>query len=99
LKNPIAQKVLLIYNRKLIRIIFLHHKVIDIDISSPVKAAHIDPPHKKVKEVGHEEERHFGFSLFYCLLFPFHKRKSMLAVLHSNNNSLKSGLLHSTGQL
>ncbi len=49
-------------------------------------------------EVGHEEERHFGFSSFYCLLFPFHKRKSMFAVLHSDINSLKYGLLHLTSQ-
>ncbi len=50
--------------------------------------------------MGHEEEKHFDFSLFYCLLFPFHKRKSMfaLAVLHLDINSLKSGLLHLTGQ-
>ncbi len=45
-----------------------------------------------------EEEKHFGLSSFYCLLFPFHKRKSMFAVLHSGINSLKSGLLHLTGQ-
>jgi hypothetical protein len=38
------------------------------------------------------------FSSFYCLLFPFHNRKSMFAVLHSDINSLKSGLLHLTGQ-
>jgi hypothetical protein len=38
------------------------------------------------------------FSSFYCLLFPFHKRKSMFAVLHSDINSLKSGLLHFTDQ-
>jgi hypothetical protein len=38
------------------------------------------------------------FSSFYHLLFPFHKRKSMFAVLHSDINSLKSGLLHLTGQ-
>ncbi len=34
---------------------------------------------------------------FYCLLFPFHKRKSMFAVLPSDINTLKSGLLHFTG--
>jgi hypothetical protein len=45
--------------------------------------------------VGHEEEKHFGFSSFYSL---FHKRKLMFAVLHSDINSLKSGLLHLTGQ-
>jgi hypothetical protein len=38
-----------------------------------------------------------GFSSFYCLLFPFHNRKSMFAVLHSDINFLKSGLLHLTG--
>jgi hypothetical protein len=48
--------------------------------------------------VGREEEKHFGFSSFYCLLFPFHKRKSMFAVLHSDINSLKSALLYLTGQ-
>jgi hypothetical protein len=35
-----------------------------------------------------------GFSSSYCLLFPFHKRKSMFAVLHSDINYLESGLLH-----
>jgi hypothetical protein len=49
--------------------------------------------------VGREDDKHLGFSSFYCLLFPFHKRKSMFAVLHSDINSLKSGLLHLTGQL
>jgi hypothetical protein len=48
--------------------------------------------------VGHEEEKHLNFSSFYCLLFPFHKRTSMFAVLHSDINSLKSGLLHLTSQ-
>jgi hypothetical protein len=38
------------------------------------------------------------FSSVYRLLFPFHNRKSMFAVLHSDINSLKSGLLHLTGQ-
>jgi hypothetical protein len=38
--------------------------------------------------VGHEEEKHFGFGSFYCLLFPVHKRKSMFAVLRSNINTL-----------
>jgi hypothetical protein len=33
------------------------------------------------------------FSSIDCLLFPFHKRKSMFAVLHSDINSLKYGLL------
>ncbi len=32
----------------------------------------------------------------YC--FHFHKRKSMFAVLHLDNNSHKSSLLHLTGQ-
>ncbi len=54
--------------------------------------------HLLSKEVGHEEEKQFGFSSFWCLLFPIHKRKSMFAVLHSYINSLKSGLLHLTGQ-
>jgi hypothetical protein len=49
-------------------------------------------------EVGREEEKHIAFSSFYCLLFEFHKWKSMFAVLHSDVNSLKSGLLHLTGQ-
>jgi hypothetical protein len=48
--------------------------------------------------VGREEEKHFGFSSFYCLLFPFDKRKSMFAIPHSDINSLKSGLHHLTGQ-
>ncbi len=48
--------------------------------------------------MGHEEEKHFDFSSFYCLVFPFHKRKSVFAVLQSDINSLKSGLLHLTGQ-
>jgi hypothetical protein len=45
-----------------------------------------------------KKRKHFDFSSFYCLLFPFHKRKSMFAVLHSDINSLKSGLLRLTGQ-
>ncbi len=48
--------------------------------------------------MGREEEKYFGFSSFYCLLFPFHKRKSMFAVLHSDINSKKSGLLYLTSQ-
>jgi hypothetical protein len=48
--------------------------------------------------VGHEEEKHFGFRSFYCLLFLFHKRKSMFAVLHSDINSEKSGLLYLASQ-
>jgi hypothetical protein len=48
--------------------------------------------------VGHEEERHFDFGSFHCLLFSFPKRKSMFAVVHSDINSLKSGLLYLTGQ-
>jgi hypothetical protein len=51
-----------------------------------------------VNEVGLEDRKHFGFSSFYCLLFPFHKRKSMFAVLHSDIRSVKSGLVHLTGQ-
>jgi hypothetical protein len=38
------------------------------------------------------------FRSFYCLLFQFIKRKSMFALLHLDINSLKSGLLHFTGQ-
>jgi hypothetical protein len=34
-----------------------------------------------------------------CLLFKILIRKSMFAVLHSDINSLKAGLLHLTGQL
>ena len=48
--------------------------------------------------MGCEEEKHFNFSSFYCLLFPSHERKSMFAVLHSDINSIKSGLVHLTGQ-
>ncbi len=48
--------------------------------------------------MGREEEKHFGFSTFYCLFFPFLNRKSMFARLHSDINSLKSGLLYFTGQ-
>ena len=48
--------------------------------------------------MGREEEKYFGFSSFYYLLFPFHKRKSMFAVLHSDINIHKSGLLYLTGQ-
>ena len=42
------------------------------------------------------KKKNTDFSLFYCLVFPFHKRKSMFAVLHSDINSLKSGLLYLT---
>jgi hypothetical protein len=38
------------------------------------------------------------FSSFYFLLFPFHKRKSMFAVVHSDINLHKSHLLYLTGQ-
>ncbi len=51
-----------------------------------------------VNEVGLEDRKHFGFSSFNCLLFPFHKRESMFAVLHSDIRSVKSGLVHLTGQ-
>jgi hypothetical protein len=51
-----------------------------------------------LKEMGLEDRIHLGFSSFYYLLFPFHNRKSMFAVLHSNIISLKFGLLHLTGQ-
>jgi hypothetical protein len=46
--------------------------------------------------VGYEDSKHLVFSPLYCLLFQFHNRKS--AILHSDINSLKSGLLHLTGQ-
>ncbi len=46
----------------------------------------------------HEVRKHFVFSLLYFLLFQFLNRKSMFAVLHSDTSSLKSGLLHLTGQ-
>jgi hypothetical protein len=38
------------------------------------------------------------FSVLYCLLLQFLKRKSIFAALHSDINSLKSGLLHLTRQ-
>jgi hypothetical protein len=38
------------------------------------------------------------FSSLNFLLFQFHNKKSMFAVLHSDINSLKSGLLHFTSQ-
>ncbi len=46
----------------------------------------------------HEDRKHLVFCSFYCLLFPFHNRKSMFAVLNSDIDSFKSGLLHLTGQ-
>ncbi len=46
--------------------------------------------------MGLEDRKQFGFCSFYCLLFPFHKKKSMFVVLHSDINSLKSGLRHLT---
>ncbi len=48
--------------------------------------------------MGIEDRKPLVFSSFYCLLFPFHNRKSMFAVWHSDISSLKSGLLHFTGQ-
>ncbi len=57
--------------------------------------SNFDPPPKQVKEMGHEEENNLFFS---SLLFQFLNRKSMFAVLHSDINSLKSGLLHLTSQ-
>ncbi len=52
----------------------------------------------QVKQAGREEEKHFGFSSLYCLLFQLLNIKSMLAVLHSDINSPKSCLLHLIGQ-
>jgi hypothetical protein len=51
-----------------------------------------DPPPKEAKE-GHEGRKTNGFSLLYCLLYQCHNRKSMFAVLHSDINSLKSGII------
>ncbi len=34
---------------------------------------------------------------YIVFLFPFHKRKSMFAIMHSYISTLKSGLLHFTG--
>jgi hypothetical protein len=48
--------------------------------------------------VGHEDRKHLVFTSLYCLLFQNINRKSMFAVLHSDINSLKSGLLHLTGR-
>ncbi len=48
--------------------------------------------------MGHKDENTWVFSSLFCLLFQFHNRKSMLAVLHSDINSLKFSLLHLTGQ-
>jgi hypothetical protein len=42
--------------------------------------------------------RIYIFCALYIGLFPFHKRKSMFAVMHSDINPLKSGLLYLTGQ-
>jgi len=39
-----------------------------------------------------------GNNCFYCLLFKPFNMKLMYAVLHSDINSLKSGLLHLTSQ-
>jgi len=44
------------------------------------------------------KEKTLGVSSLYCLLFQILKRKSMFAVLHSDINSPKSGLLYLTGQ-
>jgi hypothetical protein len=49
--------------------------------------------------VGHKDRKQFVFGSLYCLLFQIFNRKSMFAVQHSDINSLKSALLHSTGQL
>jgi len=43
-------------------------------------------------------ENTFDFSSLYCLLFKLLNRQSMFAALHSDINSLKSGLLHLTGK-
>ncbi len=53
-----------------------------------------DPPPLPTQEVGHEDRRKFVFSSHYCLLFQLLNRKSMFVVLHSDINSLKSGLFH-----
>jgi hypothetical protein len=57
-----------------------------------------DPPHKLVKEVGREDRKQLVFTSLLRLLFQLLNRKSMFAVLHSDINSLKSGLLHLTEQ-
>jgi hypothetical protein len=44
------------------------------------------------------KKKTLGFSSLHCLLFKLFNRKSMFAVLHSDINSLMSGLLHITGQ-
>jgi hypothetical protein len=54
--------------------------------------------YKVGKGGGSWRRKHFGFSSFYRLLFCFLNKKSMFAVLHSDINSFKSGLLHLTGQ-
>jgi hypothetical protein len=56
-----------------------------------------DPPPKEVKE-GHEDRKANDFSSLYCLLYHLLNRKSMFALLHSDINCLKSGLLHLTGK-
>jgi hypothetical protein len=38
--------------------------------------------------MGREEEKQYGLSLFYCLLFQLLERKSMFVILHSDINSL-----------
>ncbi len=63
------------------------------------KMATRDAPPKLLKEVGREDRKQFVFSSFYCLLFQNLNRKLIFAVLHSDINSPKSGLLHFTGQL
>jgi hypothetical protein len=42
------------------------------------------------------KKKNTGFSSFYC--FNFTRGKYMFAALHLDINSLKSGLLHLTGQ-
>ncbi len=46
---------------------------------------------------GVEDKKHLGFSSLYSFLFQFHNKKYMFAVLHSDINSLKSGLLYLIG--
>jgi hypothetical protein len=54
--------------------------------------------HELKGKVGHENRKQF-FKSLYCLLLQLLKQKSMFVALHSDINSLKSGLLHLTGKL
>ncbi len=44
------------------------------------------------------KKKTLAFSSLYCSLFRLLNRKSMFAVLHSDINSVQSGLLHFTGK-